>query len=429
MSGETGQLERLTDEQVTARLAAYNPGGSLDRDVALLRDNAADLVAAEVLAEFGEERAVRYGKIYEGKVNAAWIQGIAEYGRAIYAEKTSVPVYIAARTQTASRIVAKLCERFADDQEKLQQLVGAFMRMMTFETDIILAQVSLLEAIAAAEERGRESEQFERRVAELVRASTEQSSQLTERTRSTAASARGMLGKTSEVAAAAEQSAVAMREAAQTAAGLIRAIEDARAEVEVAAGVATRAGDQASEAVKVSQALSAHVEAIESILSLIRDIAGQTNLLALNATIEAARAGDAGRGFAVVAQEVKSLASQTARATDDITAKITAIQQATRQTVDANGSIQGTVEEVQTSADRIREAMELQAQTVTMITAAVDETALAADSMSSTIAAIRSDTENVAKDIDQVEQGFGRFSDQIANFKSTAKAFVSGIAA
>ena len=73
--------------------------------------------------------------------------------------------------------------------------------------------------------------------------------------------------------------------------------------------------------------------------------------------------------------------------------------------------------------------MELQAQTVTMITAAVDETALAADSMSSTIAAIRSDTENVAKDIDQVEQGFGRFSDQIADFKSTTSDFVSGIAA
>jgi methyl-accepting chemotaxis protein len=73
--------------------------------------------------------------------------------------------------------------------------------------------------------------------------------------------------------------------------------------------------------------------------------------------------------------------------------------------------------------------MELQAQTVTMITAAVDETALAADSMSSTIAAIRTDTEKVARDIDGVEQGFGRFSHQIAEFKITTGEFVSKFAA
>ena len=429
MSGQTGQLQRLTDAQVSARLAAYNAGGALERDIKLLGDHVLPFIVAEIGAQFGAERGERYASVFSARIDAAWNQSIAEYGRQIFREKTSVPEYIAARNQIGNRVVAALAERFHSDSGQLAECIAAYYRLDVIETDIILAQVSLLEAIEAADQRGRESGEFERRVSELVRASTEQSKALTERTRSTAASARGMLGKTSEVAAAAEQSAVAMREAAQTAAGLIRAIEDARAEVEVAAGVATRAGDQASQAVKVSQALSAHVEAIESILSLIRDIAGQTNLLALNATIEAARAGDAGRGFAVVAQEVKSLASQTARATDDITAKITAIQQATRQTVDANGSIQGTVEEVQSSADRIREAMELQAQTVTMITAAVDETALAADSMSSTIAAIRSDTENVAKDIDQVEQGFGRFSEQISGFKTTAKDFVNGIAA
>ena len=91
MSGGTAQLQRLTDEQVSARLAAYNGDGELDRDVALLREHAADLVIGEVLAEYGQERADRYAPIYMGKVDADWIQRIAEYGRMIYAEGTPVP--------------------------------------------------------------------------------------------------------------------------------------------------------------------------------------------------------------------------------------------------------------------------------------------------------------------------------------------------
>ena len=332
---------------------------------------------------------------------------------------------VSAETEAAFAIL----RRQVSDEAELVRLARTLSEVQAVEVDCFIHHAIHLARGEGEKIHSRRANDFNGKVLGLVQNCTQESDGLRLQASSTSASARGMLGKTSEVAAAAEQSATAMREAAQTAAGLIRAIEDARSEVEVAADVATRAGGQAEQAVKVSQALSSHVEAIESILGLIRDIAGQTNLLALNATIEAARAGDAGRGFAVVAQEVKSLASQTARATDDITAKITAIQLATRQTVEANDSIQSTVEEVQTSADRIRQAMELQAQTVTMITAAVDETALAADSMSSTIAAIRSDTENVAEDIDNVEQGFGRFSHQIAEFKVTTSEFISKFAA
>jgi methyl-accepting chemotaxis protein len=329
--------------------------------------------------------------------------------------------------QTEAAFVA-LRNALPDGPERID-LCRTLSDVEMMEIDVFVHHAMELTRADVDAQQAKQADNFNQKVLGVVQRCTAESEQLRAQATTTSSAARGMLGKTSEVAAAAEQSATAMREAAQTAAGLIRAIEDARSEVEVAAGVATRAGDQAEAAVKVSQALSSHVEAIESILGLIRDIAGQTNLLALNATIEAARAGDAGRGFAVVAQEVKSLASQTARATDDITAKITAIQQATRETVEANSSIKDTVEEVETSADRIRQAMELQAQTVTMITAAVDETALAADSMSSTIAAIRSDTENVAKDIDNVEQGFGRFSEQIADFRSATSEFVSKFAA
>ncbi|MEO7602620.1 MAG: methyl-accepting chemotaxis protein [Sphingomicrobium sp.] len=334
-------------------------------------------------------------------------------------------VGVAAETEAAFAAI----RRHVRDEEGQVRLARILSEVQAVEVDCFIHHAIAITRGESGLRQAEQADEFSRKVMLVVTKCTKESDELRAQAATTSTSARGMLGKTSEVAAAAEQSAVAMREAAQTAAGLIRAIEDARTEVEVASGVATRAGGQAEQAVAVSKALSTHVEAIESILGLIRDIAGQTNLLALNATIEAARAGDAGRGFAVVAQEVKSLASQTARATDDITAKITAIQQATRQTVEANGSISKTVEEVQTSADRIRQAMELQAQTVTMITAAVDETALAADSMSSTIAAIRSDTETVARDIDNVEQGFGRFSEQIEDFRTTTKDFVAKFAA
>ncbi|HEX7819391.1 MAG TPA: methyl-accepting chemotaxis protein [Sphingobium sp.] len=292
------------------------------------------------------------------------------------------------------------------DDPQTHLILRANWLVSLLETEIIYSAIHEIDMREAETRRRALSEQFELSIFSQLDGASDLGLRLRDQARGASAATRGMLDKASEVAAAAEQSAIAMREAAQTSAGLIRAIEEARTEVEGSAEVAARASAQAIEAVAMSATLSDHAKSIESILGLIRDIAGQTNLLALNATIEAARAGDAGRGFAVVAQEVKSLANQTARAIDDIAGKIAAIQSSTRQSVETNERIRETVEEVQTMGLRIRSAMDAQAQTVTMITAAVDETALAADSMSSNISAIRQDTEIVASEIDTLESGF-----------------------
>ena len=360
---------------------------------------------------------------------SAWIESIERSVAAAY-EADVPPMALLSMISASDRAALEvLIRRSGTDNERLPELIDTLMRLSALEGDITVELYNLYREYAAQADRDTLAVQFRDSIGATVERASREGDALRIQAIHTSSSARGMLGKASEVAAAAEQSAVAMREAAQTAAGLIRAIEDARTEVESAADIATRASGQAGLAVGMSETLSEHAKSIESILGLIRDIAGQTNLLALNATIEAARAGDAGRGFAVVAQEVKSLANQTARATDDIASKIAAIQSATKSTVETNASIRETVSEVQESANRIRAAMEIQAQTVTAITAAVDETALAADSMSATIGAIREDTETVASEIDRVGQGFAALDGQLGSLKNSASDFVAKVAA
>jgi len=198
--------------------------------------------------------------------------------------------------------------------------------------------------------------------------------------------------QSTSVAAGAEEASANMQGVAGATEELTCAIREINRQV-------AQSVDITSGAVKKSLSMSEQIgglteasQKIGNVIELISSIADQTNLLALNATIEAARAGEAGKGFAVVAQEVKSLASQTAKATEDTGVQIASIQEATRQAVTANQEISETIGQVNNISTTIAAAVEQQSAATQEIARNVEQAATGTTEVSSSICLVRDAT-------------------------------------
>lgn len=166
---------------------------------------------------------------------------------------------------------------------------------------------------------------------------------------------------------------------------------------------------------------------IGDVISLIQDIAEQTNLLALNATIEAARAGESGKGFAVVASEVKALASQTGRATDEISSQITEIQSSTDDAVVAIKSIAETMDEVNCYTDAIAEAMGAQGAATSEISGNVQQASTGSDTVNDSIVVLTTTISETQKTATDVASAAREATNETTELKQSVERFLSAV--
>ena len=195
------------------------------------------------------------------------------------------------------------------------------------------------------------------------------------------------------------------------------------------AGMAREARESGRETEITMRELAGAAERIDNVLTLISTIAGQTNLLALNATIEAARAGEAGRGFAVVAQEVKNLATQTAKATDEIGQQIKGVQAVTEKAVGAIGHVVGTIEHIAETASAIAAAVEEQRAVVAEISRSASEVASTSDAVSASISVVRKASHTTVEGAEQAYQAAGALGVQTDSLEQHVATFLKTVRA
>jgi len=268
---------------------------------------------------------------------------------------------------------------------------------------------------------------FEQSVGNLVKSLAEHVDEVRRRAETMSQATDEARSEASVVAGSSEQSSTNVQAVSAAAEELAATVTEISSQMSRAAAMSRQATEEAKRGDGRVQALAATAQQIGEVLTLIQAIAEQTNLLALNATIEAARAGEAGKGFAVVASEVKNLASQTAKATEDIRAQIEEIQSASRDAVETIKAITEVVQSLEQMNTAVASAVEEQGATTQEIARNTQEAASGASQVSEGIAKVSAASERTGEGAAGVLHMCGELATSTDTLEREVSEFVGSI--
>lgn len=271
--------------------------------------------------------------------------------------------------------------------------------------------------------------EFEQSAATVVQVVSSAATELQAAAQSMGTSVEQTLRQSAVAAGASEEASVNVQTVATAAEELAASIAEISRQVTQSTGMATKASREADLSAEKVKHLSAAAERIGGIVDLITSIAGQTNLLALNATIEAARAGEAGKGFAVVAAEVKMLADQTQKATQDIAAQIAEIQGATGESATSIAAITETVREMNQVSSAIASAVEEQGAATQEIARNVQQAAEGTTAVSGNMGGVAQAAESASAAASQVLSAADELSRQSELLRQQVDGFLAAVRA